>query len=704
MQTLGKYQLIEQLGQGGMGAVYRAHDPIIGRDVAIKVIVRHVVDDPVTRKRFYREAQSAGRLSHPNVTVIHDVGEHDGAPYIVMELLSGVDLREAMQADEMTLAQKLDIMLQVAQGLNYAHRHEIIHRDIKPDNVRVLEGGRVKVMDFGIARFAADESTLTAANKSLGTPKYMAPEQIEGIEIDRRADIFSYGVVLYEFVTGTNPFDAPNVGAIIYRIMQAEPPPLDTSGPGHAQLQEVLDRCLAKDRESRYDNFTEVIRDLQAVLDMVEGRTSVGDTTDTVISFAPATQGRRVAVGAGIGLLVVALAAGGAWWYLQQEGGLAGSEPDGTAMAPTTATLPLPDTAAAPILDVPLESLSLDEMRQEADRLRTTMQVARRAATRAGAASDGAYELADASVAEAEEAYSQGDRAGYEAAQLAYARAAQGFQAALVAAERRSDARTSSQDRAPVAQAQTPPPTSRPPARQPAGERTQQERAAQEPTAQEPTADAGPSISGGLRLQPGETPREETPPPSSARPRSTGSQPSADRATEAAQRAATRVAQPLRQDVRYARAQMLRGDADAAYAQRDYLRAFRYQTLAERLYGAISPQPTSDAALDQALESFVALYQRALQNRERETLEGLFPDFTSADAQVWNQYLDEGGEVNLFTTTADFETGGENASAEVGFQLDYTSPGGQRRRSSMDYLWRFEKIGSGWILTGMRPK
>ena len=261
---IGKYDVLDVLGQGGMGVVYRAHDPVIGREVAIKVILDRALEAPAVRERFYREARSAGALSHENVMTIFDVGEDDGRPYIVMELLDGTDVRHLLARRPMPpVDARLDIALQVCNGLGYAHSRGVIHRDVKPENVQVTSSGRVKLLDFGIARIQA-EQTLTQAQ--IGTPRYMSPEQIKGEPIDGRSDIFSFGVVLYELLAGSNPFHGEHVTAVIYKVLHEDPPPppLPNTQPGR-DLQRIVARCLAKAPHRRYANFAEVADALRAV-------------------------------------------------------------------------------------------------------------------------------------------------------------------------------------------------------------------------------------------------------------------------------------------------------------------------------------------------------------------------------------------------------------------------------------------------------
>ena len=326
LDRIGKYDILAKLGQGGMGAVYKGHDPIIRRDVAVKIIHEHALEDPSVKPRFYREARSAGGLSHPNITIIHDVNEENGRPFLVMEYLEGDNLRSRLNAGPpLRNRQKLDIATQICRALLYAHEREVVHRDIKPENIQVLPDGTVKVMDFGIARIQSDTTTLTQTNSSLGTPRYMAPEQVKGEQIDHRADIFSFGVLLHELLSGAPPFPGENLTTIIYQILHTEPQPLElTPVEACEDLQLIVSTCMAKDPDDRYDSFAEVLEDLQAVA--VPDEPLPADTPTDKISTSTSRPSRRrrssrpskrrqssrkgwwIALGI---LLVVGLAAGG---------------------------------------------------------------------------------------------------------------------------------------------------------------------------------------------------------------------------------------------------------------------------------------------------------------------------------------------------------------------------------------------------------
>jgi eukaryotic-like serine/threonine-protein kinase len=269
MDTIGKYQLVRVIGEGGMGRVYEAIDPIIGRRVAIKTISGNVVADPETRSRFFREAQAAGRLSHPNLITIHDIGDAEGTPYIVMEFLEGMDLNHKIRQERLSYDTKLQIMIDVCEGLSFAHGHDIIHRDIKPANIFITTHGRAKILDFGLARGTLSDVTQTG--KILGTPNYMSPEQIRGDDVDHRSDIFATGVVFYELLSGRKAFEGDSIPTTLYKVLETQPQPvhlLDDQLP--ATLSTVIERALTKDRLARFQTSSEM---LEAVL-QAHGRTT----------------------------------------------------------------------------------------------------------------------------------------------------------------------------------------------------------------------------------------------------------------------------------------------------------------------------------------------------------------------------------------------------------------------------------------------
>ena len=237
MPFFGKYELLGQLGTGRSGAVYRARDTVLEREIALKLLHEIHAGDPELKERFYREARSCARLKHPGVIVVHDFGETDGIPYMVMELLNGQDLKSLLAAGRRPdPRQALELMAQVADALGHAHAAGIVHRDVKPSNIFVQENGSAKVLDFGIARLAASE--LTRAGRALGTPDYMAPEQILGRTCDARSDLFSAAIVAFELLTGTHPFRGDGIPR---RIVQGTPESLSAvASELPASLEEVF--------------------------------------------------------------------------------------------------------------------------------------------------------------------------------------------------------------------------------------------------------------------------------------------------------------------------------------------------------------------------------------------------------------------------------------------------------------------------------
>jgi eukaryotic-like serine/threonine-protein kinase len=267
---LGRYEVIGELGQGAMGVVYKAKDPLIDRVVAIKTINLGLAMDEKEEYegRFYQEAKAAGRLNHPNIVTIYDVGRSGDVAYIAMEFLEGRELRDIMNEGALLpVDQVLNIVAQVAQGLAYAHEHDIVHRDVKPSNIMVIRDGHVKITDFGIARMASS-SVRTQTGMVLGSPKYMSPEQVMGRSIDQRSDIFSLGVMLYEMLTGQAPFNGENVNAIMYQTLNAVPPPPNTLNPAVPEMVNfIVAKALAKGVEDRYQNAKDFAVDLRTCRD-----------------------------------------------------------------------------------------------------------------------------------------------------------------------------------------------------------------------------------------------------------------------------------------------------------------------------------------------------------------------------------------------------------------------------------------------------
>ena len=288
---LGRYEIVDEIGKGAMGIVYLARDPLIGRLVALKTFrIGYSVKDQEMeqfRIRFMREAQSAGILTHPNIVTIHDVVEasDEGLAFIAMEYVRGTNLKLTLQGDQpLTLAGVLDVVSQVGDALDYAHANRVVHRDVKPANILITQEGRVKITDFGIARL--DSSNLTQEGQLLGTPNYMAPEQIQGREVDHRADLFSLGVVLYEMLTRHKPFQGENLTVVSHRIVYDQFTPLrDYARDLPPGVDRILGRALEKDPARRYQRAKEMIEDLRQVVATVAARG--GDDLNETMALPP---------------------------------------------------------------------------------------------------------------------------------------------------------------------------------------------------------------------------------------------------------------------------------------------------------------------------------------------------------------------------------------------------------------------------------
>jgi serine/threonine-protein kinase len=267
--ALGRYQIMKELGRGAMGVVYLGKDPTIQRFVAIKTMRLDEIDNTDElkqfRDRFFREAESTGRLSHPNIVTVYDAGEQEGLAFIAMEYLEGTTLGNYCQKGSLLPAkQVLQVVATVAEALDYAHSQDVVHRDIKPANIMILRNRLVKVMDFGIAKVASHSKTQT--NMILGTPRYMSPEQAAGKNVDGRSDVFSLGIVLFELLTGQKPFDAENMAALVLKISKSPHPPLlKFRRDLPTRVQSIVDRALQKEVPNRYRHASDFAQDLRDV-------------------------------------------------------------------------------------------------------------------------------------------------------------------------------------------------------------------------------------------------------------------------------------------------------------------------------------------------------------------------------------------------------------------------------------------------------
>ncbi len=268
-QQLGKYKFEQFLG-GGMSHVYKARDTLINRIVVVKILTDSGMLDEDTKKRFLREAQTAGAISHENIIRVYDFGEHEGRPYMVMEYLQGNDLRASIQKSQLPgTLEKLRVLVQLARGMKHIHGLGIIHRDLKPDNVFMSDTGEVKLMDFGIAK--TKDLSITRTGYTLGTPYYMAPEQVMSKDVGDRADIYAFGILMFELFTGVKPFRAENVHEVFFKILNE---PLEAAPLVEANVPtgviELIKRCTEKDQTKRPENFGSIIQELEAVLKTME--------------------------------------------------------------------------------------------------------------------------------------------------------------------------------------------------------------------------------------------------------------------------------------------------------------------------------------------------------------------------------------------------------------------------------------------------
>ncbi len=266
MTNFARYELEGKLGEGAMGVVYRARDRNLGRVVALKMLSPEMGTEDELRLRFQREAEAVGRLNHPNIVSVYDMGEHEGRLYMAMELLEGEDLRSLVEKQApLATAERVRILCEIAAGVAYAHSRGVVHRDLKPANILLTSTGHVKILDFGLARLATME-TITRQGVILGTPDYMSPEQAMGKPVDTRTDVFSSGAVFYEFLTLQKPFKGKTLHSVLYQIISDEPEAVLTLNPEvPARLALVVHRMLRKDPAKRPASMDEVERELRAL-------------------------------------------------------------------------------------------------------------------------------------------------------------------------------------------------------------------------------------------------------------------------------------------------------------------------------------------------------------------------------------------------------------------------------------------------------
>ncbi len=303
----GRYEIVKELGKGNMGVVYQAHDPNIDRMVALKVLRPDRVADQALVARFMKEAKAIGRLSHPGIVTVYDVGKDRDTVYIAMEYVTGRPLDEVIRSGGLTTTeQAVEVVRQVAEALDYAHSKGIVHRDVKPSNIIIDDGKTTKLTDFGIAHMEDPAAgTMTQAGEILGTPAYMSPEQVKGQSVDGRSDLFSLGVILYELVVGQRPFGGNNLAAIFHSIAQQEPKaPAEIDPFVSKRLSDTIVKAIAKDPEQRFQSGREMSKALQAA---VRGQGGTGAETGSP-SRPPAKSRKGLLLAGAAGVLAILVA------------------------------------------------------------------------------------------------------------------------------------------------------------------------------------------------------------------------------------------------------------------------------------------------------------------------------------------------------------------------------------------------------------